>query len=542
MSSDKMVINAKVLEDLKLFIQAVDAVVFVNCEEEGRVMDHIQLAAEQVKQGGKREVVMWSVTRGLWSSTKDYGEEYRDPQAALQYLVQAQRADAAPARVYVFFDLHPYLEQDPVTRRLLKDVAKEFNTCYSRLFCVSAKHQVPVDMLADVRMYSIAKPTYDELHQLLTKRCVPEIKGQCEVDDAPEFLHKVVRTLQGLTLTEAEQAAARAVVRHHKLSEEILPSLLEEKKGIINRSDVLEFYPANATSGSIGGYALLKKWIRARGKAYGEKAQQFGCPPPKGVALLGVQGCGKSLAAKVISYEWQMPALRMDMSRLMNSLLGASEANLEKCLQTAAALAPCVLFIDEMEKAFGGAGSGNLDGGTSGRMLGRILTWMQERTEPVFIIATANSIEGLPPELLRKGRFDEIFFIDLPSAEERDEIFRIHITKVGRDPGKFKLDELVESSEGFSGAEIEAAVTSALFTVFDKYEGEKDITTKSLLRELQATTPLSETMKERIQHLRTWAASRTRSASKSKEELAQRRGSAKRGPRISLSRSCGGEE
>ncbi len=537
---DNMVINSEILEDLKLFILAADSVVFVNCEEEVRAINHIQLAAEQVKIGGKREVVMWSVTRGLWSNQKDYGEEYRDPQVALQYIVQAQRDDAPPMRVYVFFDLHPYLEQDPVTRRLLKDVAKEFSNCFSRLFCVSAKHAVPGDMLSDVRMYTITKPGYDDLHQLIMKRCVPQLRQQCEVDESPEFIHKVVRTLQGLMLSEAEQATARAVVKHRKMNEEILLTLLEEKKAIINRSDVLEFYPADASSGSIGGYALLKKWIRARGKAYGEKAQQFGCPPPKGVALLGVQGCGKSLAAKVISHEWQMPALRMDMSRLMNSLLGASEANLEKCLQTAAALAPCVLFIDEMEKAFGGSGSGNLDGGTSGRMLGRILTWMQERTEPVFIIATANSIEGLPPELLRKGRFDEIFFIDLPSAEEREEIFKIHIAKVGRKPSKFDLDKLIASSEGFSGAEIEAAVTSALFTVFDKYEGEKDISTKSLLRELDATTPLSETMKERIQHLRAWAATRTRSASKSKADIVKRRVRQSTGPKVSIAEDAEG--
>jgi SpoVK/Ycf46/Vps4 family AAA+-type ATPase len=286
--------------------------------------------------------------------------------------------------------------------------------------------------------------------------------------------------------------------------------ILEEKKRVIRKSGILEYHDAQQNLSDVGGLEHLKEWIRKRSVAFSEQARSFGLPPPKGVLLLGVQGCGKSLSAKAISQVWNLPLLRLDMGRIFSSLVGSSEENMRRAISTAESVAPAILWIDEIEKAFAGTRGGDSDAGTSSRVFGTFLTWLQEKSAPVFVIATANNIATLPPELLRKGRLDEIFFVDLPTPEERKEIFRIHLRQRRRAPEAVDLDALAAASEGFSGSEIEQAVVAALYDAFDHG---RDLTTDDLLKATTASIPLSKTMKEEIDRLRRWAGDRARNAS-----------------------------
>jgi SpoVK/Ycf46/Vps4 family AAA+-type ATPase len=303
---------------------------------------------------------------------------------------------------------------------------------------------------------------------------------------------------------------AKTLVKTGGLSEKDVPIILSEKEQIIRKSGMLEYYRATEAFDNVGGMAELKDWLRKRRMAFSDDARKFGLPTPKGVLLIGVQGCGKSLCAKAVASLWRVPLLRLDLGRVFSSLVGSSEQNVRQAIQIAESVAPAILWMDEIEKALAGTQSSSFsDAGTTSRVFGTFITWLQEKTAPVFVIATANSISQLPPELLRKGRFDEIFFVDLPDRSEREDIFKIHIVKRGRDPEKFDMKKLADTSEGFSGAEIEEAVASALFDVFDTHQ---ELTTESILQNLQATFPLSRTMKEEIENIREWAQDRARPA------------------------------
>jgi SpoVK/Ycf46/Vps4 family AAA+-type ATPase len=290
---------------------------------------------------------------------------------------------------------------------------------------------------------------------------------------------------------------------------EDISRILDEKRQIIRKTGLLEYYQLTEAMNHVGGLGALKAWLGSRDGAFSERARDFGLPEPKGLLLLGVQGCGKSLAAKAIANSWRLPLLRLDVGAVMNAYVGSSEENMRKAIRISESLAPCILWLDEIEKGFAGFG-GQQDGGTTARVFATFLTWMQEKTKPVFVIATANSIERLPPEMLRKGRFDEIFFVDLPSEPERLEIFRIHLSRRNRFPEQFDLARLAAASTGMSGAEIEAVVIEALWGAFP--EG-RQLTQEDLLRAIQATVPLSRTMSESIEGLRSWARTRARPAS-----------------------------
>jgi len=284
-----------------------------------------------------------------------------------------------------------------------------------------------------------------------------------------------------------------------------------EKQQIIRKSGLLEYYATAESFAQIGGLSVLKDWLNKRSLAFTSDARAFGLPPPKGILMLGVQGCGKSLCAKAVSTQWQLPLLRFDMGRMFGSLVGSSEENVRRAISVAESVAPAILWVDEIDKAFAGSqGSGASDGGTTARVFGTFLTWLSEKTVPVFVVATANDISQLPPELLRKGRLDEIFFVDLPSLEERMEIFRIHLARRHRPTEQFDLHALAEASRDCSGAEIEEAINSALYDAFSE---QSDITTESVLATLSQTVPLARTMDEQISRLRSWAEGRARNAS-----------------------------
>ena len=369
----------------------------------------------------------------------------------------------------------------------------------------------PEELTAAVSVLEFELPTLPELREFITN-----ITQNVVVDMDKEGFEQFVRAFQGLTISTVKTILSKALARSGKISLDDLQLVLEEKKQVIRKTQVLEFFNAEETMGSIGGMDVLKSWIVTRGMAFSEQAQQFGLPYPKGVLIVGIQGTGKSLCAKAISQQWHMPLLRLDVGRLMGSYVGESEARTREMIQIAEAMAPCVLWIDEVDKGFAGIGGVQGDSGAQARVFGSLITWMQEKKSPVFIVATANNIEQLPPEFMRKGRFDEIFFVNLPTEKERTEIFRLHIGR-RRDIAVKNYDcaALAKETKGFSGAEIEQVINDAMFTAFSQ---QRDFTTEDVLAAIRSTIPLSVTFKETINKLIAWAGSgRARMASSQQE-------------------------
>jgi ATP-dependent 26S proteasome regulatory subunit len=323
----------------------------------------------------------------------------------------------------------------------------------------------------------------------------------------------------GLTIMEARLAFSKAAATKGRLTSAEIDFVIQEKERIIRQSGVLEYFHPRTDWDDIGGLDELKHWLKNRGRAFTSQAKAFGLEPPRGALLLGVPGCGKSLTAKAVAGLWRFPLLRFDLGRVFGGIVGESEANMRKALQIAQAISPCILWIDEIEKGMAGSqGSGSLDSGVTARVMGTFLTWMQEKEEPVFVLATSNNIDQLPPEMLRKGRFDEIFFVDLPGSVTRGEILQIHLKKKGRheEAESFDLASLVKASIGFSGAELEEAVKDALFRAFD---AGREIEAQDIQQALEATYPLSKTMRENIEGMRKWAKYRARLASSEEKEV-----------------------
>jgi len=372
---------------------------------------------------------------------------------------------------------------------------------------------VPVELEKEVVVLDFPLPTAAELDEVLTQQLV-QIK-QTRLDRSVR--EKLIAAAQGLTRDEAEKVFRKALVRSGRLTEAEVAVVAAEKKQLIRRNGILEYIEEEATLEQVGGLEELKRWLRQRSQAFTERARQYGLPQPKGMLILGVPGCGKSLIAKTTSRLWELPLLRLDMGRIYDgSTVGRSEANLRSALKTAESIAPVILFIDELDKAFAGsAGSADSDGGTSSRIFGSFLTWMQDKTSPVFVMATANRVDKLPGEFLRKGRFDEIFFVDLPNLEERREIFRIHLARRRPEIDRFDLDQLAKVSEGFSGAEIEQAVIAAMY---DAFAQDREFTQLDIIAAVKATLPLSRTMTEQVTALRDWAKHRARPAAASVAE------------------------
>jgi AAA+ superfamily predicted ATPase len=363
---------------------------------------------------------------------------------------------------------------------------------------------LPMDLRKEVPTIELDLPGVDDLRVVLHDAATA-LGVRASDDEA------LLDAARGLTVMEARLAFGKAAAELGRLDHGAVPLVAQEKERIIKQSEVLEYYPTDARMTDVGGLDQLKEWLDRRGRAFGAGARDFGLDSPKGVLLLGVQGCGKSLLAKAIAATWQFPLLRFDMGKVFGGIVGQSEGNIRTALQVAQALAPCVLWIDEIEKGMAGMGSSDqTDGGTTARVVGTLLTWMQEKRAPVFVVATANRIEMLPPELLRKGRFDEIFFVDLPTRTVREEILSIHLKKKRRNPDDFNIADLVTRSTGFSGAELEEAVREGLYEAFA--EG-RELRTEHIARAIDNTFPLSRTMREQIDTLRQWARVRARLAS-----------------------------
>jgi AAA+ superfamily predicted ATPase len=409
-----------------------------------------------------------------------------------------------PGEGAILFDIANQLS-DPRTLRELRDLIEVVAKARGHLIFIDHQDLPPV-IRAGAIAFDLSLPSESEIEQIVKDLLRSRKENfDLQVDISRRDFDIVIRNLRGLTRRQVRQVILDAVTDDHRFDASDLPHILAAKRQCLSGDGFLEYIETPATVAEIGGMTNLKTWLSRRQDALSDAAVGFGLTPPRGIFMLGVQGSGKSLAAKAVAAAWSRPLLRMDPSLLFDRYIGESERRLHSALAQAEAMAPIILWIDEIEKGFASAASQSVDGGLSKRMFGTLLTWMQERTAPVFLIATANDIESLPPELLRKGRFDEIFFVDLPNLDARAAIFRIHLAKRKRNPAAFDLAELAAASEGYSGAEIEQAVVSGLFEAFS---AKSDLTTTILLHTLRNSPPLSVTMAERINDLRSWAQGR----------------------------------
>ncbi len=452
----------------------------------------------------KLPMKVWSQSTGLLACNEDGEVSVEDGAATDPMEILRQIYGSDKSGVWLLEDFQPFLrEEHHPLLRWLREIAR-LPTSPRRIVVLSTPLPgLPMDLRKEIPTIELDLPGVDDLRVVL-QDAAAALDVRASADEA------LLDAARGLTVMEARLAFGKAAAEFGRLDHGAVPLVAQEKERIIKQSEVLEYYPTDARLTDVGGLDQLKEWLDRRGRAFGAGARDFGLDAPKGVLLLGVQGCGKSLVAKAIAATWQFPLLRFDMGRVFGGIVGQSEGNIRTALQVAQALAPCVLWIDEIEKGVAGMGSSDqTDGGTAARVVGTLLTWMQEKREPVFVVATANRIDMLPPELLRKGRFDEIFFVDLPTRAIREEILSIHLKKKGRDPKAFALADLAAHSIGFSGAELEEAVREGLYDAFA--EG-RELRTEHVKRAIDKTFPLSRTMHEQIDCLRQWAKVRARLA------------------------------
>ncbi|MEB3338178.1 MAG: AAA family ATPase [Leptolyngbyaceae bacterium] len=495
-------------EELSILIQAQYPLIYLVTSEEERAENAIAMIAQAKPQ---QKVYLWTVTHGI----VEYGQPRSitqhntvSPEAAIEWAIRQRESS-----IFIFKDLHPFRDSPAVTR-WLRDAIASFKGTQKTIILMSPVQQVPIELEKEVVVLDYPLPNISELNQVLSQQ-LEQTRGRRVTTEMRE---KLLKAALGLTRDEAEKVYRKAQVTTGRLTEAEVDIVLSEKKQLIRRNGILEYIEEDETIEAIGGLEELKRWLKQRSDAFTERAREYGLPQPKGMLILGVPGCGKSLIAKTTSRLWGLPLLRLDMGRVYDgSMVGRSEANLRSALKTAESISPAILFIDEIDKAFAGsAGSADSDGGTSSRIFGSFLTWMQEKTSPVFVMATANRVERLPSEFLRKGRFDEIFFVDLPTAEERREIFRIHLLKRRSDIDRFDLDQLAKVCDGFSGAEIEQALVAAMYEAFAQ-QG-REFTQLDIIAAIKATLPLSRTMNEQVTALRDWARQRARPAAASVAE------------------------
>ncbi len=493
--------------EIELLIRARYPILAVQSWEEERVMTNLQAVADNL---GKT-LMEWSITRGLLRyraamSPKTEGKKgTRDPVVVLREIL-----DISEPAIIVLKDFDGFFKESAV-KRGLRDLALALRFTYLSVVILAPPFTIPRELEKDLTIVDFPLPSLEELEDLV-KRIEAEVSQSTDfqITRVEEERRRILEAALGLTLAEAENVFAKTLVKTGRLGQEQIPIIFSEKRQIVRKSGLLEYVDVKESIDAIGGLENLKHWLLQRRIAFTERAREFGLPTPKGLLLTGVQGCGKSLSAKAVAALYRMPLLRLDMGAIFGSYVGESESQIRQALSLAQSVSPCVLWIDEIDKGLGGLkGSGSSDSGTTQRVFGTLVTWMQENDKPVFVVATANNITVLPPEILRKGRFDEIFFVDLPDAKSRRGIFAIHLSRLKRDPAAFDVRALAELTDGFSGAEVEAAVIAGLFRALAE---DRELETGDISAAIAETFPLSFTMREEINRIRDWAKGRARSA------------------------------
>ncbi len=501
--------NTKLIDRMSLLIRAGQRLLSIETDDEPSALSAIREMAER----SGIALWEWSCTAGLVRTRPIIKSGQNSPtiQAnmavkALGHLIQTEE----PA-IYVFKDIAPHA-QDPLVIRHLRDLADPGTPCKASLILVDSS-PLPDEVRRLAVEIELPRPDPPQIEQLI-KTSFQKIKSQIETQPGASKVEarmtrremdQLVSTLRGLNATDITKIIAASVLEDNRLSAEDLPRIVDAKRSMLGSSGCLETIETEINDVELAGLNRLRSWLESRNQAFSPKARAFGLEYPRGMLLLGIQGCGKSLCAKLVARQWNMPLLRLDPSSLYQKFVGATESRLKQALQQAQAMAPVVLWIDEIEKAFASAAATSADGGLSQRMFGTLLAWMQEHRHPIFLIATSNDISALPPELMRKGRFDEIFFVDLPGPDSRKAILGAHLKKRNRQPENYDMASLVTAMNGFSGAEIEQAVIAALY---DAYAQNKELDQSHIMDAITRTQPLSVVMREKIESLRKWASQR----------------------------------
>jgi len=473
-------------EELDLYLRARFTLIVLVTVEEERALRVIT----EVCKRATRPCIAWDLIAGFASLSGDSMPSAGDPLTALDKI-----ADGDGNAVYALKDFHEFWK-DPRIKRKLRSVAQALRFTRKSMIVLTPTGELPPELRDEAVPIDFPPPSATELEAVLDGLAqTPRLRN--ELTELGR--QKLVQAAVGLSVNQAHRTFSKAVVGDGILDDRDIDLVTAEKKAIIRESRALEFYSVSETPDDVGGLGVLKHWLGLRERAFTDEARRYGLPAPKGIALLGIPGTGKSLTAKMIGGLWHLPLLRLDTGALFGSLVGESEERVRQALRLTEAIAPCVLWIDEIEKSLSAAGN---DGGTSQRVFGTILTWMQDKVAPVFVVATANDISALPPELLRRGRFDEVFFLDLPTEQERREILQVHLRKRGREPRMFDLVDLARRSEGYVGAELEQAIIDGMYVAFN--DNGRDVTTDDIARAIDRLVPLSRSQRESIEGLREW--------------------------------------
>ena len=502
-----------VFQKLILMIRAYYPVLYLHSYEYYRTKQKIKGIVELLRREGKKvNYYQWDCVYGLVQILPDKTEKrierMQNPLEVLAYILNSKKS--GEKNIFVLDDINNHIERDEV-KLMFRKIAEATNN-NTHAIILSSIYRLPAELEKYITVLQIPLPKRNELGEVLDI-----VAKQSKVELKTNLRNRLIDAALGMTSMEADLAYCLASVKDG-FDDKSPFTVSSEKEQIIRKSGILDYFPKNESLKDVGGMENLKEWLKKRQLAYDKEARDWGLKEPKGLLLLGVPGCGKSLIAKSIASSWNMPLLRLDVGKVFQGIVGSSEDNIRKAIATAEAVAPCVLWIDEIEKGLSGVqSSGATDGGVTSRIFSTILTWMQEKTAPVFVVATANNINQLPPELLRKGRFDEFFFVDLPSQKEKENIFSIHLQKNRQNVSSFALDILAQKAEGFNGAEIEECIKEAMFTAYVESQ-ETNIAPKlqmiHILDAIKNTVPLSKTMEKQITDLRKFAVSRAKNASK----------------------------
>lgn len=501
LDSDSYSPHQDLVEQLDLLIRARYPLLYIVAAEEEPVESVLRQVAVQAQPS--RKLLLWDIVRGWDDSGSDKG-------SLMGALNRIGKADIEDAAIFVLRDLHPFLktatsDKSAPTVRELKNLARELKRSRKTIVLLSHTLSLPPELVEEITVINFPLPNVQEINHLISQLVAPE-----KLKIAGLAKEQLVKACLGLSRTKIQRILAKALAAKQQVNETDIVHVLEEKKQAIRQTEILEFFTTQDSLKSVGGLENLKLWVRMRQGVFTEEARRFGIPNPKGVLLVGIQGTGKSLSAKTIAHEWRLPLLRLDSGRLFGGIVGESENRTRQMIQLAEAIAPCVLWIDEIDKAFGNITSGaDGDSGTSRRVFGSLITWMQEKTAPVFIVATANNVQILPAELLRKGRFDEIFFLNLPTESEREEIFKVHLQRLRPNRlREFDLSLLSRQTKNFSGAEIEQVVIDGMHRAFGQGEpGQRqDFTTEDIIMAIEETVPLAAIAHHQIEALKRWAA------------------------------------
>ncbi len=497
-------------EEFGLLLRACYPLIYIPTTEEERLERAIAKAIEKL---GNRNIYIWDFVSGYQENPNNAGFGKRNPLQALEFI---SKIPSQAGGVFILRDFHRFLEDISVSRKL-RNLARELKSQPKNIVIVAPQIQIPVELTEVLTVVDFPLPTALEIKTEIER--LLSATGQPLTE---QLLNELVRSAQGLSLERIRRVLTKAIATNGKLEPEDVELILEEKRQSIRQTQILDFYPATEQISDIGGLDNLKDWLLRRGGAFSDKARTYGLPHPRGLLLVGIQGTGKSLTAKAIAHHWHLPLLRLDVGRLFAGLVGESESRTRQTIDLAEALAPCILWIDEIDKGFSGA-DGKGDSGTTSRVFGTFITWLAEKQSPVFVVATANNIRTLPPEILRKGRFDEIFFVGLPNQTEREEIFKVHLARLRpHNLNSYDIKRLAYESPDFSGAEIEQTIIEAMHIGFSQ---NRDFTTDDILEAASQIVPLAKTAQEQIQFLQDWvAAGKARLASKS-NSLGDRLGS-----------------